>query len=370
MTTRPAVPRSGQSATAVQVRQLRISYGNGHRALTAVDDVSFQVQAGETVAVIGESGSGKSTLLKAMAGLVPPSAGQVEIVSGETGGRRVQMVFQDPDLALDPRQPVWKSIAEPLAPTRLALPGQLRESALALLLEVGLGAEVADRKPHQLSGGQRQRVTIARAVAARPSVVLLDEPLSAQDVSLQASVLRLLRTIQGQHGLTYVMVSHDIAALGQLADRVGVMYAARLVEIGPAAEVFSQPRHPYTKALIGSVPQVGDAGRPMVLQGEPPDLRNPPTGCRFRTRCAFAIDVCAAQVPELGDSAGGSAHEVACHRWQEIAADSHSRLAPDAGQTAARSPGEQPEITQPGPQPRAAEPAHGDRDPAGPSARR
>jgi oligopeptide/dipeptide ABC transporter ATP-binding protein len=304
--------------------------------------VSFEVQAGETVAVIGESGSGKSTLLRALAGLIRPSAGRVEVSAGEAGGRRVQVVFQDPDLALDPRQPVWKSIAEPLAPTRLRLPREFRDSALALLQEVGLGSDIADRKPHQLSGGQRQRVTIARALAARPSVVLLDEPVSAQDVSLQASLLRLLVTIQQQHGLAYVIVSHDIAAVGQMASRVGVMYAARMVEIGPALQVFSQPRHPYTRALIGSVPRIGAAGGPVVLQGEPPDLRTPPTGCRFRTRCAYAVDVCATQMPDLSDTADvPGLHQVACHRWQEIAETPHSRLVPDAGQTAARSRGPQ-----------------------------
>ncbi|GEM_PF-115584 len=336
-------PGAGHAAPAVRVTHLRVSYDSRRRRLTAVDDVSFEVGVGETVAVIGESGSGKSTLLRAIAGLAVPASGRVEIAVGGASAGKVQVVFQDADLALDPRYPVWKAIAEPLIPRRLRIPKQLRETALDLLREVGLGGDLADRRPHQLSGGQRQRVTIARALAARALLVLLDEPVSAQDVSLQGSLLRLLASIQRQHGLTYLIVSHDIAAVARVADRIGVMYAARLVEIGPAGLVLSQPRHPYTQALINAVPRIADQWAAMpehVITGEPPDLSNPPSGCRFRTRCAFAIDRCAAEVPVMEPSTSDD-HRVACHRWREIDAFPHSRPALHPGQTETRSPAQE-----------------------------
>jgi oligopeptide/dipeptide ABC transporter ATP-binding protein len=320
------VVASGRSAALVAVRGLSVRYTGHRRAVYAVADVSLDVSRGQTLAVVGESGSGKSTLLRAIAGLVRPASGRVAVDGGVPRARpgrpgSVQMVFQDPDLALDPRQPVWKSVAEPLAPRSLRTPGTVREPALALLHEVGLGPEVAGRKPHELSGGQRQRVTIARAVAARPALVLLDEPLSAQDVSLQASLLRLLATLQRERNLTYIMVSHDVTAVARIADRVGVMYAAKLIEIGPAEQVLTRPRHPYTQALVATVPRVS-AGRPaatQVIQGEPPDLRQPPEGCRFHTRCPFAIQRCTAEQPVLtGEAAQTGGHLVACHRWQEI----------------------------------------------------
>jgi oligopeptide/dipeptide ABC transporter ATP-binding protein len=321
---------------AVAVRGLTVRHESRTPAVVAVDNVTLDVRAGETLAIIGESGSGKSTLLKTIAGLHSPAAGTVTISAGTgdpaTGARagapaagkarpgRAQVVFQDPDLALNPRQPIWKIIAEPAAPGRLRLPAALRAEVEPLLAEVGLSAALADRKPHELSGGQRQRVTIARAMAARASLVLFDEPVSAQDVSLQASLLRLLARLQRQRGLTYLIVSHDVAAVAATADRVGVMYAAKLVEIGDTAAVLSQPRHPYTQALIAAVPRIvaDRAARPSAdLQGEPPDLRRPPGGCRFRMRCPFAVERCAREEPELRDADG---HQVACHRWEEIAA--------------------------------------------------
>lgn len=361
-------------APVIRVTNLRVSYESRRRPLTAVDDVSFEVGSGETVAVIGESGSGKSTLLRAIAGLTALTGGRVEIgAGGGPAGRGVQLVFQDPDLALDPRQPVWKSIAEPLAPRRLRIPQQLRDTAVELLSEVGLGGEVADRRPHELSGGQRQRVTIARALAARTSLVLLDEPVSAQDVSLQASLLKLLSSLQRQHGLTYVVVSHDIAAVARVADRIGVMYAAKLVEIGPASSVLSQSRHPYTRALIDAVPRIAQQTAAMpqrVIQGEPPDLSNPPSGCRFRTRCPYVIDRCAAEVPVLQASIGvDDGHQVACHRWQEIAAFPNPRLTSHTTQAAARSPAEEPGIATATPHPRANQASRDNPDPSGLAAR-
>ena len=314
---------------AVSVRGLTVMYDGQRPAVRAVDDVTLEITAGDTFVVIGESGSGKSSLLKAIAGLVTPAGGTVEVHAEATrpagNGSRpglAQIVFQDPDLALNPRQPVWKSVAEPLVPRRLRIPAALRTQVQELLAEVGLGADIGDRKPHELSGGQRQRVTIARAMASGTSLVLLDEPVSAQDVSLQASILRLLTTFQRDRSLTYIIVSHDVAAVGRLASRVGVMYAAKLVEVGPAEDVLTRPRHPYTRALIAAVPVIsaehGSGARP-VIQGEPPDLRNPPSGCRFRARCMFAVERCATEEPELGaDALDTDDHKVACHRWQEI----------------------------------------------------
>ena len=312
---------------AVAVRGLTVRHDSRKPPVVAVDNVTLEVSAGETFAVIGESGSGKSTLLKTIAGLHTPSAGTVTIAradppaAGPVRRGRAQVVFQDADLALNPRQPVWKIIAEPMAPSRLRLPAALRADVEPLLAEVGLSASLADRKPHELSGGQRQRVTIARALAAQARLVLFDEPVSAQDVSLQASLLRLLTRLQRQRQLTYLIVSHDVSAVAATADRVGVMYAARLVEVGGVTAVLTQPRHPYTRALIAAVPRIvagRDARPPVPLQGEPPDLRRPPGGCRFRTRCPFAIGRCATEEPALR---GDDGHQVACHRWEDISAE-------------------------------------------------
>jgi oligopeptide/dipeptide ABC transporter ATP-binding protein len=356
----PAPGGAPASPLAVSVRDLVVRHDSRRPAVTAVDGVTLDVAAGETFAIIGESGSGKSTLLRAIAGLHPARQGSVTInpatgstatgstatgstatgstatasaTAGSTatgsaggaaagGGRargRAQVVFQDPDLALSPRLPVWKSIAEPVAPGRLRIPARLRAEVEPLLREVGLSPALAGRRPHELSGGQRQRVTIARALASRASLLLFDEPVSAQDVSLQASLLRLLARLQRERQLTYLVVSHDVTAVAAMAGRVGVMYAAKLVETGPAAEVLARPRHPYTRALIAAVPRV-TAGRDRaprpLLQGEPPDLARPPSGCRFRARCPFAIDRCASEEPRLA----GDGHQAACHRQDDIAA--------------------------------------------------
>jgi oligopeptide/dipeptide ABC transporter ATP-binding protein len=311
----------GPAAPAVSVRGLVVRHDSRRPAVTAVDDVTLDVAAGQTLAIIGESGSGKSTLLRAVAGLHAPARGTIVLGSGTPGSRRgrgrAQVVFQDPDLALSPRLPAWKSVAEPLVPGRLRIPPGLRAAAEPLLAEVGLSPGLAGRRPHELSGGQRQRVTIARALAASASLVLFDEPVSAQDVSLQASLLRLLARLQRERGLTYLIVSHDVAAVAVIADRVGVMYAAKLVEEGPAADVLARPRHPYTRALIAAVPRVlasPGRGRRLTLAGEPPDLSRPPAGCRFRARCDFAIERCATEEPALR----GDGHRAACHRWEEL----------------------------------------------------
>ena len=331
-----ATAGSGQKAPALQVRDLVVRYGNRRDAVRAVDGVSVEVARGTALGVIGESGSGKSTLAKAIAGLIPVSSGTVALagpdgelapaapVVGRAG--QVQMIFQDPVLALNPGRPVWKSIVEPLVPHRPLIPRSLRDRAVELLGQVGLGPEFADRRPGQMSGGQRQRVTIARAVAARAPLIMCDEPVAALDISVQAEVLRLLDEVRETFGLTYVFISHDMSSIARIAHDVGVMYLGRLVEVGPVREVLERPRHPYTQALIRAVPRIGLDARARELQpleGEIPDARRPPSGCRFRTRCPFAREVCATQEPPVetvADAAagGGSAHRTACHFWREI----------------------------------------------------
>jgi oligopeptide/dipeptide ABC transporter ATP-binding protein len=312
------------------VEDLVVTYGGRRDPLRAVDDVSFDVRRGETLGIIGESGSGKSTLAAAIAGLVPVTSGRVRTAGPDgvtadvpaTVGRsgQIQMIFQDPMLALSPSLPVWRSVAEPLAPRALRVPRRLRARAVELLGRVGIGPELAERRPAQLSGGQRQRVTIARAVAASAPVVMCDEPVAALDISLQAGVLRLLDEMRAEHDLTYLFISHDMTSIARLADQVGVMYLGRLVELGPVRAVLGEPRHPYTRALISAVPSVTKAGRAherTLLAGEIPDARRPPSGCRFRTRCPFAQPRCAQEVPALAEDGTGG-HRTACHFWAQI----------------------------------------------------
>jgi peptide/nickel transport system ATP-binding protein len=317
------------------VDDLVVTYGSRRDALRAVDGVSLQVARGQTLGLIGESGSGKSTLALAVAGLVPITSGQVRIAGRDGGplaaaprtvgrGGLVQVIFQDPMLALSPTIPVWRSVAEPLAPTRPRVPKELRARAVELLAQVGIGPELADRRPTAMSGGQRQRVTIARAVAAQAPLVMCDEPVAALDVSLQAGVLRLLGELRARNDLTYLFISHDMASVARLADHVGVMYLGRLVELGPVRSILRSPRHPYTQALISAIPTVSTTSRALtrtLLPGEIPDGRRPPSGCRFRTRCGFAQPRCAQEVPELSAGTGpdgDATHRTACHFWREI----------------------------------------------------
>lgn len=348
--TTPVLPHPSSSASgedvALAVEDLVVTYGGKRDPLHAVDHVSFSVRRGRTLGVIGESGSGKSTLAKAVAGLVPVSDGQVRIAprggalapAAASVGRdsQVQMIFQDPTLALNPGRAIWESVAEPLEPRRFRLPRRLRESAIELLEQVGLDRSLADRRPDQLSGGQCQRVTIARAVAGQAPVVMCDEPVAALDISLQAGVLRLLDSMRTEHDLTYVVISHDMTSIARLADDVAVMYLGQLVEVGPVRDVLREPRHPYTQALIRAIPRVSleKRDRTVLIEGEIPDARNPPSGCRFRTRCPFTQELCAREQPfartpppAVGtdvdppatvDASLSSQHRTACHFWQEI----------------------------------------------------
>ena len=291
-------------------------------AVRAVDDVSFAIESGQTLGLVGESGCGKSTLARCVLRLVEPTAGRVrlgdvdltalddEALRRERG--HLQMVFQDPTASLNPRWSVGAAVEEPLAiHTDLDGPGR-RVRVAEVLDEVGLGPELRDRYPHQLSGGQRQRVNVARAIVTRPRVVVLDEPTSALDVSVRARVILLLRDLQERHGLTYLFISHDLSTVRYLSDRVAVMYLGAIVEEAPAAELFERPAHPYTRALLSAIPIPDPDAAParLVLAGEVPSPIDVPAGCRLRGRCPLAQPVCAESVP-IREVAPG--HTAACH---------------------------------------------------------
>jgi oligopeptide/dipeptide ABC transporter ATP-binding protein len=290
------------------------------RAVRAVNDVSIAIAPGEALGLVGESGSGKSTLGRLMLGLLPPSAGRV-LVDGQDLARlapaetrrlrrRMQLVFQDPYSSLDPRRRVGAQIAD-----GLVIHGMDRNGRVAALLDqVGLAPAHAGRFPHEFSGGQRQRVAIARALATGPDLLVADEPVSALDVSVQAQVLAVFADLRSRLNLALLFISHDLAVVRSLCDRVAVLYLGRVVEEGPAATVFHTPLHPYTKALLSAVPSLDPAHRRtrILLQGEPPSPMNPPSGCVFRTRCGMAIAACADAVPQLQEF--GTGHRAACIR--------------------------------------------------------
>ena len=288
----------------------------------AVDGVSFTVDSGETVGLVGESGCGKSTVARTLVRLVPPTSGSIRFDGAElttlsdTGFNKIrpdlQMVFQDPTASLNPRLSVRRMVGEPLKlHTRLS-PAERRERTDAVLEEVGLGAELANRYAHELSGGQRQRVNIARALVTNPRLIVLDEPTSALDVSLRARVILMLEELRRRHGLSYLFISHDLATVRYLASRVAVMYLGVIVEEAAAGELFDHPAHPYTRALLAAVPVPDpDARRdPFVLSGEIPSPIDIPTGCRLRNRCPLAQPVCAQPVPYREVAPG---HFAACH---------------------------------------------------------
>jgi len=235
----------------------RLIEGEPRRFLRAVDDVSFTVQPGETLALVGESGSGKSTVARLIVGLYPPSAGRVEF-----RGRRMQMIFQDPYASLNPRWRVRAIVGEPLSVLKTSSKTQIQKLVEELLVQVGLSPDDGEKYPHEFSGGQRQRISIARALAGEPDLLICDEPTSALDVSVQAQILNLMSGLQRRLGLTYVFISHNLAVVSEVADRVGVMYAGRLVELAPAAELFARPRHPYTRMLLDAVPDLAMTGKP------------------------------------------------------------------------------------------------------------
>jgi peptide/nickel transport system ATP-binding protein len=270
------------------------------RLLRAVDGVSFEITKGETLALVGESGCGKSTVARLIVGLHAPTEGRLEF-----HGRRMQMIFQDPYASLNPRWRVRKIIAEPM----MVL--DTKKDVGELLRQVGLSPDDAERYPHEFSGGQRQRISIARALAGEPDLLICDEPTSALDVSVQAQILNLMAELQERLGLTYVFISHNLAVVSLIADRVGVMYLGRLVEIASAKDLFSRPRHPYTRMLIDALPDLDMSGRSRTpVAGEVPNPLAPPPGCAFHPRCPHANERCRVERPEFLNG-------VACHAVDE-----------------------------------------------------
>jgi oligopeptide/dipeptide ABC transporter ATP-binding protein len=296
-------------------------FGRATGRVRAVDDVSFMIGRNEVLGLAGESGSGKSTIGRLLLRLIEPSSGRVAFEGRDVGAmsagelkafrRRAQIVFQDPFGSLDPLMTVGESVAEPLRIQGIVARSELADRVAGLLDAVALPADYARRAPDALSGGQRQRVVIARALAVDPSFIVADEPVSALDVSIQAQILALLENLKARRALSLLFISHDIAVMEYVSDRIAVLYLGRLMEIGPSADVVDSPRHPYTEALVSAVPGQRARGR-IALTGDMPSAIDPPSGCVFRTRCPYALDACAHTVPALREVAPG--HFKACLR--------------------------------------------------------
>jgi peptide/nickel transport system ATP-binding protein len=310
-------PRRDAEPPLLSVEHVHVHFATGAGVVQAVSDVSLQLFRGETLAVVGESGCGKSSLIRAVMGIEDIHSGQVHFdgrpmprdgAERRALSREIQMIFQDPEASLNPRMTVGSAVSEPLK-LHQQLPAAERKRALdELLLQVGLDPRLGDRYPHELSGGQKQRVNIARALAVKPRVLILDEAVSALDVSIQAQILNLLADLQQRFGLAYLFITHDLGVVRHLADRVCVMYLGEIVEHAPTELLFTNPRHPYSQALLSAVPRL-DPGAPRTrlrLKGDLPSALRPPSGCRFHTRCPEAFDRCPREVPR--ETVLGEAH--------------------------------------------------------------
>ena len=305
---------------------------NKNFTVKAVDDVSFEIYPGETYGLVGESGSGKSTIGRSIIRLYDPTAGKITFDGQDISGRlthaqnntlrtQMQMLFQDPMASLNPRKKVEDIIGEGLDIHHLCkTQAERREKVEKILAKVGLAPEHAERYPHQFSGGQRQRVGIARALAVNPEFIVCDEPVSALDVSIQAQVVNMFEDLQQEMGLTYLFIAHDLSVVKHISNRIGVMYLGKLVELADSYELIAHSIHPYTRSLISAIP-VADPitarqSKRIVLQGDVPSPLNPPSGCRFRTRCPYADERCAAEVPEFKEVTSG--HWAACHHLDKV----------------------------------------------------
>ena len=321
---------TGPATPLIEARGLvkHFASRDGRGLVRAVDDVSFKLWPGETLGIVGESGSGKSTVARLLLRLIEPTKGTA-LFDGEdlsrlgmaalrARRRDMQIVFQDPYASLDPRMTVGEIIAEPLVIHHIGNRAERQEKTLELLGLVGLEADAMRRYPHEFSGGQRQRIGIARAVALEPRLVILDEPVSALDVSIQSQILNLLMDLKQRLGLSYIFISHDLSVVEHISDRVAVMYLGRIVETAATEDLFASPRHPYTGALISAIPGAAAAtGKPrIILKGEPPNPESPPTGCHFHPRCSKAMDRCQGEEPQERTLAGpATPRTVSCHLY-------------------------------------------------------
>ncbi len=318
------------SDAILSVDALKTHFPVRRGVVKAVDDVTLRLETGETLGLVGESGCGKSTLARTIVRLERPTSGSVvfegtrlDQLEGEALRRlrpHLQMIFQDPYASLNPRRTVFDAIAEPMIAHRMTPRRDVAAAVFALMEQVGLARRYARKYPHEFSGGQRQRIAIARALSLRPRLLLADEPVSALDVSVQAQILNLLMRLRAEYNLSMVLISHDLAVVRHMARRIAVMYLGKIVEIGPADDVFHHPRHPYSRALVSAIPLVdADAEQRrtrIMLAGDPPSPLNPPQGCAFHPRCPYAADECAQQVPAL--RACSAEQEAACIRLDAI----------------------------------------------------
>ena len=310
-------------------------------AVQAVDGVSFSLAPGETLGLVGESGCGKSTLARTILQLLTPTSGSVRFDGNEIAGmgrrelrplrREMQMIFQDPYASLNPRKRVGQIVGSPLKLHGLADGKELRQQVEELLERVGLAPEHYNRYPHEFSGGQRQRIGIARALALRPKLIIADEPVSALDVSIQAQIINLLEDLQDEFNLTYIFVAHDLGVVRHVADRVAVMYLGKIVELGPADEVYANPVHPYTEALLSAVPlpdpKLNAERSERVLEGDVPSPANPPEACRFHTRCPYATEICSEVEPMLEEHR--RRQHAACHHPLNVGAGARAGATAD-----------------------------------------